>query len=92
MRIEYHPEALAEFEEAARYYAGCRENLELRFIAAVKSVLDRIQENPQRGRVFEEDIRRSLTRIFPYAILYSIEPDLLRSCTAIASRVIGTIV
>ena len=77
MRIEFHPEALAEFKDAAQYYVGCQENMELRFIAAVESVLDRIQQNPQWGRIFEDDIRRSLTHIFPYAVLYSIEADYL---------------
>ena len=63
MRIEFHPEALAEFEDAARYYAGRQENLELRFIASIESVFDRILKNPEWGRVFEDDIRRSLTHV-----------------------------
>ena len=77
MRIEFHPYALAEFQDAAQYYAGRQENLELRFIAAVEAVLDRIRQNPEWARIFEDDIRRSLTRVFPYAVLYSIEPDYL---------------
>lgn len=77
MRIEFHPEALAEFKEAAQYYAGCQENLEFRFIAAVQAVLDRTRQNPEWARIFEDDIRRSLTHVFPYAVLYSIEPDYL---------------
>ncbi|HBA65659.1 MAG TPA: hypothetical protein DCZ48_05675 [Methylococcaceae bacterium] len=36
MRYEFHPDALAEYEEATQYYAGCREGLEFRFIAAVE--------------------------------------------------------
>ncbi len=35
MRYEFHPDALAEYEEAARHYAGCQEDLELRFINEV---------------------------------------------------------
>ncbi len=77
MRIALHPEALAEFKDAAQYYAGCQENLELRFIAAVEAVLDRIQQNPEWARIFEDNIRRSLTHVFPCAVLYSIEPDYL---------------
>lgn len=77
MRIEFHPEALAEFKEAAQYYAGCQQHLKLRFIAAVEVVLSRIQQNPEWARIFEDDIRRSLTHVFPYAVLYSIEPDYL---------------
>ena len=77
MRLELHPEALAEYEDAAHHYAGCQENLELRFIAAIESVFDRIEQNPQWGRIFEDDTRRRLAHVFPYAVLYSIEPDYL---------------
>jgi toxin ParE1/3/4 len=77
VRIEFHPEALAEFQDAARYYADCQDNLGVRFITAVEAVLDRVEHNPQGGRIFEEDIRRCLTHVFPYAVLYSIEPDYL---------------
>jgi hypothetical protein len=37
MRFEFHPEALEEYEEAARYYARCQAGLELRFIDCVES-------------------------------------------------------
>jgi plasmid stabilization system protein ParE len=75
MRFEFHPEALAEYEDAARYYAGCQEGLELRFIAAVEHVVQQIVEAPERWLVLEDDIRRCLTRVFSYAVLYSIETD-----------------
>lgn len=77
MRIEFHPEALAEFEDAARYYANCQDGLGLRFIARVEFALSQIQKTPDRWRIFEEDVRRCLTRVFPYAVLYTIEPDCL---------------
>ncbi len=75
MRYEFHPEALEEFSEAAHYYAECQEGLEFRFVAAVENSIRRILEAPQRWRIFEEDVRRCLTRVFPYAILYTIESD-----------------
>jgi len=75
MRYEFHPEAVAEYREAAYYYAGCQDGLEFRFIAAVEHAIGQILEAPERFRIFEEDIRRCLTRVFPYAILYTIEPD-----------------
>jgi hypothetical protein len=28
MRCEFHPDALTEYEEAARYYAGCHAGLD----------------------------------------------------------------
>jgi plasmid stabilization system protein ParE len=75
MRFEFHPEALAEYENAARYYAGCQKGLELRFIAAVEHVVQQIVDAPEHWLILEEDIRRCLTRVFPYAVLYSIETD-----------------
>lgn len=49
MRFEFHPEALAEYEDATRYYAGCQHSLELRFIAAVEHVIQQIIETPDRN-------------------------------------------
>ena len=75
MRYEFHPEALDEYEAAARFYAGCQVGLELRFIACVESAFRQVSEAPARWRPFEEDVRRCLVRVFPYAVLYSLEPD-----------------
>lgn len=75
MRCEFHPEALSEYEDAARYYANCEAGLELRFIASVEWALHQISEAPTRWRLFEQDVRRILVRVFPYALLFSIEPD-----------------
>lgn len=51
MRFEFHPEALAEYEDAARYYAGCQNGLELRFIAAVEHAIQQIVGAPDRWPV-----------------------------------------
>jgi plasmid stabilization system protein ParE len=75
MRHEFHPEALQEFEDAAHYYADCQEGLDLRFVAAIDAAIRQIAAAPERWRLFEEDVRRYVTRVFPYAILYSIEPE-----------------
>lgn len=75
MRFEFHPEALSEYEDAARYYANCQPGLELRFMSAVEHVIQQIVEAPERWPIIEDDIRRCLTRVFPYAVLYSIEKD-----------------
>ena len=75
MRYEFHPEALAEFEEAARYYSRCQPGLDIRFIASVREAVDRILDDPTRWRAFDEDVRRCFTRVFPYGIIYTIERD-----------------
>ena len=77
MRFDFHPDALAEYEAAARNYATCQDGLEIRFIAAVEHAIQLILASPNRWTVLEEDVRRCLTRIFPYAILYTVEPGYL---------------
>lgn len=75
MRYEFHPEALRELEDAASFYADCQDGLELRFLACVELAFHRIAEDPARWGLFEEDVRRCLVHVFPYAVLYSIESD-----------------
>ena len=87
MRFEFHPEALAEYEDAARYYAGCQFGLEPRFIAAVEQVIQQIIEAPDRWLVLEEDIRRCLTRVFPYAVLYSVVNVFLGAALAAKTKI-----
>ena len=75
MRLEFHPQALDEYEEAARFYASRQTGLELRFIDCVEAALRQVSEAPTRWAVFDIDVRRCLVHVFPFAILYSIEPD-----------------
>ena len=65
MRFEFHPDALAEYKEAAGFYAGCQEGLEQRFITAVEHAIQQLIAAPTQSRILEDDIRRCLTRVFP---------------------------
>lgn len=75
MRYGFHPEALEEYEQAALYYADREPGLELSFVEAIEECIQRILDAPARWRVIDEDVRRCLTRVFPYGILYTVEPD-----------------
>lgn len=75
MRWEFHPQALEEYREATLYYAERDPALATRFIEAVEDAIRRILESPERWRVLDEDVRRCLTHVFPYGILYIIEPE-----------------
>ena len=77
MRYEFHPEALEEYNDAGSYYAQKEPGLDLRFIISVENAIERILEDPLRSRAFDEDVRRCLTRTFPYAILYTVEDDFI---------------
>ena len=75
MRFEFHPDALTEYQDATDYYAHCQDGLEQRFMESIENGILQILDGPEQWRVFEEGVRRYLTHVFPYAILYSIEPD-----------------
>jgi plasmid stabilization system protein ParE len=74
MRCEFHPEALAEYREAANWYENREPGVGLRFAAEVEYTIARIEEGPERWRTIDDDIRRCRTHVFPYSILYTIEP------------------
>ncbi len=77
MTYEFHPEALEEYNQAGFYYAQKEPGLDLRFITSVEDAINRIVEDPLRYRPLAEDVRRCLTRVFPYAIFYTIEDDFI---------------
>ena len=69
---EFHPEALSEYESAAQYFAERQPGLD---IASIEATIQRICESPRSWRVFDGEVRRCVAHVFPYAVLYSIEPD-----------------
>jgi toxin ParE1/3/4 len=75
MKYVFHPEALTEYAEAVKYYAERRAEVAQAFIDAIEDAIYRIREAPTRWNVIDEDVRRCLTRKFPYGILYTIEED-----------------
>jgi len=77
MRYEFHPEALEEYQQAALWYAQREQKVAIQFVGIIEEAIRRVVDAPTRWRVIEEDIRRCLTRVFPYAILYTIETDYL---------------
>ncbi len=77
MRYGFHPEARLEYREAAAFYAARRPGLGAAFTVEVEAALKRILEAPEQWRVIEQDVRRCLTHVFPYLILYTIENDFI---------------
>jgi len=77
MRFEFHPQALDEYREAAHWYNERAPLLALKFADEIESAINRILDDPARFRVVDEDVRRCLTHVFPYAVLYTIEPTFI---------------
>jgi toxin ParE1/3/4 len=75
MTFEFHPDASLEYREAAAFYESRRRGLGAAFSLEVEAAIQRIVEAPERWRRLEQDVRTCRTHTFPYAILYTIEPD-----------------
>ncbi len=75
MRHAFHPEARLEYRDAARFYEAIRPGLGAAFTLEVESVIEQICSAPDRWRHFESDVRRCLTRRFPFAVLYTTHHD-----------------
>jgi len=64
------PEAEADLISARAWYERQREGLGAAFLLCVEEVLARIGRTPEIYPVVYRDIRRALTRRFPYAVYY----------------------
>lgn len=75
MTFRFHPEALAEFADAALYYSDRVPGLGADFANEIETAITAITADPLRSPVTEDHVRRYLVRRFPYGLLYSIEAD-----------------
>ena len=66
------PEAEADIVAAATWYQEQSPIIGASFSRAVRSALDRVQDNPYQYQTVYDRYRRVLLRRFPYALIYTI--------------------
>lgn len=71
MNYLFHPEAELEFLRAIDYYEDKEKDLGYDFALEIYSSIERIITYPSAWPIVAKNIRRTLARRFPYAILYS---------------------
>lgn len=74
-QVSFHPEALNEFLESARYYESQQLHLGQRFVDAVREAIHRIEVHPLSYRVVEGDVRQCRVFRFPYGIIFSVKEN-----------------
>ena len=77
MRIYFHKDAEAEFENAAEYYDGCRSGLGLDFAQEVYATIARVIQYPEAWSPMSRNTRRALVNRFPFGIIYQVKPEVL---------------
>ncbi|HLA94186.1 MAG TPA: type II toxin-antitoxin system RelE/ParE family toxin [Pyrinomonadaceae bacterium] len=71
MNWKFHEDALQELEDAAIYYDSEQTGLGRRFVTFVDDAIDGIVTTPMTWPLVNEDVRRRVLKVFPYAILYT---------------------
>jgi hypothetical protein len=75
--VRFHPEAEAEMIDAAAWYQAQKGDLGRRLLAAVADAIQRIELNPELFPIVDGDVRRCLTRTFPFGVLFRDKPEVL---------------
>ena len=78
MIYEFHPDAEEEFIEAAAYYERNVPGLGERFAREVHQAIERLLKYPEIGFPIGPNLRRIVLTRFPYYLIYSFTPDMLR--------------
>ena len=68
--VRFHAEAELEMIAAAAYYEAQQVDLGRRFLASVQDAINRVVLNPRLFPIVEADVRRCLTRTFPFGVLF----------------------
>jgi toxin ParE1/3/4 len=73
--IRFLPDAEAEMIEAAAYYETQQHDLGRRFLASVQDAVNRIAVNPRLYPPVDREVRRCLTKTFPFGVLFKMRSD-----------------
>lgn len=66
----FHPEAVEEYAEAAKYYFQIEPELAGRFYGELERLIFDIRRDPQQFRHFDPPAQRHFSTVFPYAVIY----------------------
>jgi toxin ParE1/3/4 len=74
-RYQLHPEARIEYLDAAAYYSDITAELGGRFYDEIEALISDVRRRPLTYPIYDAPVRRHLSQVFPYSILYRDEPD-----------------
>jgi hypothetical protein len=66
--VSFHPDALVEMVEAARYYEGIQPALGHRYLDAVGAAVRRVRLQPSIYSVVADDFRQCKVERFPFVV------------------------
>lgn len=78
MKHVFHPDAEAEFIEAALFYEKDVPGLGERFGVEAQRAIETLEEYPAMGTRIDMELRRLVLARFPYTLIDSIAPNTLQ--------------
>ena len=70
LTYHFHPEAELELNHAVAYYEESQPHLGMEFADEVFQTIHRILDFPKAWQPMHKDIRRCLTKRFPFGVIY----------------------
>jgi toxin ParE1/3/4 len=74
-RLVVKPEAEQDLAAAYAWYEGQRSGLGEELLLCVEAAIESARRNPELFPVVRANVRRALTRRFPFGVFYVTEPD-----------------
>ncbi len=71
----FHPEAGREYTQAVEHYAAISLELGHRFNDEIERLIAAVCADPQRFHPIRPQVRRALSREFPYSVVYIDQPE-----------------
>jgi plasmid stabilization system protein ParE len=68
-------EAKDDIAAAMVYYEGEREGLGQEFLDELKTLMERLSENPRQYQVYRRAIRKAVMRRFPFLVFYRFDDE-----------------
>ena len=68
--FHFHPEALLEADESAKFYEEKQNGLGKRFVEALTDAITRIRRTPELFGRIDDNIRKCRILRFPYGVIY----------------------
>jgi plasmid stabilization system protein ParE len=78
MRLSFHRLVQKDINAILRHYDAISPKLGDQFFAELNAALDTVLDNPKKGHIEKDDIRRFNLASFPFHFLYRLLPDRIR--------------